>query len=582
MSREAQTPLILWICAGVVFHMVCKDGAEQVAQVVEDRANIRALVQSVREGLRPEDTTFEVLVEAPPTPSPQEAEAPQKETPDEAKTESDPDEPKDEPKPPKVAEKKKDPPKPAEDKKADAPPPPPVAAVPPPPPAPKPEEAKPAEPLPPPPPPDHRIAIRQHVEPNQKDNPNANRIADQANTVQEETVAKLRSHDHDDPNPNAGAMKKPSPTGDTGNNDHDKVAQSEEKAGTDNAPGESKDRSTSAEHHNHEPPAPQQVARAASAPPAIPGGKAGNAGGPASPSQAAAPPSPGGAGPSSPEVVASEGGDFTLDPANPGGDGRSKIAGRKRRQPAPYQAPVKVGSVGLNAPGQPGGPNLNLSMAGVEAAVGHEKLKAERAADGAARRSAHRGKWDKNNFGAYRAAIENYEPSVKIGNQTALNAAQVPFATYLNTVHNRLHPIFAEEFLASLDNLPSEHSLNKQLVTHLEIVLSKDEGKIVRMGVTRQSGVTAFDIVALNAFKRASPYGKAPEAIVSHDGNVYLHWEFHRDPFDACTTRNAFPYMLPAQKGGTVAPVAPPRQAPSLSPTDERRTPPPLLPLRNP
>jgi hypothetical protein len=278
--------------------------------------------------------------------------------------------------------------------------------------------------------------------------------------------------------------------------------------------------------------------------------------------------------------VASEGGDFSLDPANPGGDGRSKRAGR-RRQPAPYQAPVKVGSVGLNAPGQAGGPNLNLSMAGVEASVGLEKLKAERAADGAARRSAHRGKWEKNNFGKYRAAIENYEPSVKIGNQTALNAAQVPFATFLNTVHNRLHPIFAEEFLASLDNLPSEHSLNKELVTHLEIVLSKDEGKIVRMGVTRGSGVTAFDIVALNAFQRASPYGKAPEAIVSHDGNVYLHWEFHRDPFDACTTRNAFPYMLPA-KGGAAAPVAPPRQAPSLSPTDERRTPPPLLPLRNP
>ncbi len=580
MSREAQTPLILWICAGIVFHMVCKDGAEEVAQVVEDRANIRALVQSVREGLRPEDTTFEILIEAPPTPSEEKAEAPAKEAPEEAKPEDEAEEPKDAPKPEKLAEKKPVEPPNAEEKKAEAPPPSPpveekkVAEEK------KVEEQKPAEPLPPPPAPDHRIAIRQHVEPNQKDNPNASRIADQANTVQEETVAKLRSHDQDDPDPNAGAIKKPSPTGDTGNNDHDKIAQSEEKAGTDNAPGESKDHSTSAEHHHAAPPAPEKVARAASAPPAVPGGKAGNGGNPAPPAQASPPPSPGGAGPSSPEVVASEGGSFSLDPANPGGDGKSKHAGR-RRQPAPYQAPVKVGSVGLGAPGQAGGPNLNLSMAGVEASVGLEKLKAERAADGAARRSAHRGKWDKNNFGRYRAAIENYEPSVKVGNQTALNAAQVPFATYLNTVHNRLHPIFAEEFLASLDNLPGEHSLNKQLVTHLEIVLSKDEGKIVRMGVTRASGVTAFDIVALNAFQRASPYGKAPEAIVSGDGNVYLHWEFHRDPFDACTTRNAFPYLLPS-KGGAVAPVAPPRQAPSLSPTDERRTPPPLLPLRTP
>ena len=265
------------------------------------------------------------------------------------------------------------------------------------------------------------------------------------------------------------------------------------------------------------------------------------------------PPAPGGAGPASPEVVAGAGaGGFTMDPANPGGDGKSRRAGKKR-QPAPYQAPVKVGSVGLGAPGIAGGPNLNLSHAGFEASVGREKLEAERAADGAARRSAHRGKWEKNNFGKYKAAIENYEPTVKVGNQTALNAAQSAFATYLNTIHNRLHPIFAEEFLASLDNLPQEHTFNKNLVTHLEIVLSKDEGKIVKMGVTKASGMTAFDIVALNSMNRASPFGKAPDAIVSHDGKVYLHWEFHRDPVDACSTRNAYPYLLPEPRAAAEA-----------------------------
>jgi hypothetical protein len=33
-------------------------------------------------------------------------------------------------------------------------------------------------------------------------------------------------------------------------------------------------------------------------------------------------------------------------------------------------------------------------------------------------------------------------------------------------------------------------------------------------------------------------------SIVSPDGNVYVHWEFHSDPFDACTTRDARPYLL--------------------------------------
>src|SRR5690606_35065333 len=105
----------------------------------------------------------------------------------------------------------------------------------------------------------------------------------------------------------------------------------------------------------------------------------------------------------------------------------------------------------------------------VVASVGDKQLAMERASDGAARRSAHRGQGPKNNFERYRAAIENYDPSVKEGNQTALNAARVPFATYINMIHNRLHPIFAEEFLASLENLPPSNALNGNLITHLEI-----------------------------------------------------------------------------------------------------------------
>src|SRR4029079_11095266 len=108
-------------------------------------------------------------------------------------------------------------------------------------------------------------------------------------------------------------------------------------------------------------------------------------------------------------------------------------------------------------------------------------------------------------------------------------AAKVPFATYINAIHNRLHPIFAEEFLESLDGLPKSHALNQDLITHVEIVLAKDTGRIVRIGITKASGVTAFDVVALSSVSRAQPYGKAPDAIISPDGNVYLHWEFHRD-----------------------------------------------------
>jgi TonB family protein len=96
-----------------------------------------------------------------------------------------------------------------------------------------------------------------------------------------------------------------------------------------------------------------------------------------------------------------------------------------------------------------------------------------------------------------------------------------------------------------LDGLPSDHPLNKpDMKTNLEIVLDKDEGKIVKMGITHSSGSTVFDVAALESVQNASPFGKPPTVIVSPDGKVYLHWEFYRNPYYACSTYFAHPYIL--------------------------------------
>jgi hypothetical protein len=229
--------------------------------------------------------------------------------------------------------------------------------------------------------------------------------------------------------------------------------------------------------------------------------------------------------------------------------------------------------------------NLNLSPQSAVSAIGQDQLARERKADAQRRKSAHIGSWKSLGIDKWRSAIENYVPSVKPGNQTALNTARVPFAGYLNTVHNRLHPIFADSFLASLDSLPGSHPMNRpDIRTHLEIVLSQDDGRVVRMGVTRTSGVTAFDIAALESVQRGSPYGPPPREIVSPDGNVYFHWEFHRNPYYACSTYFARPYILkgkPKSAPPSVEPPAPRPYDPKESPakderTGERRTQPPL------
>lgn len=583
MSREAHIPLVLWISAAIVVHMAGGGGAVEAARFVEERDQFRAMIHAVRDSFRA-DTTFEILVDAPSTP-PSNTPPPPEVAPDDAsKAKAEKDlakldpsaKPKKEkPKPPKLL-----PPKPAA--KVAVKPPPPKKEAPPPPKKEiaKVEPTKPAPvvvapPPPPPPPAEKRLAVKQNVKKDQEDNATAKRIADDANHTEQETMARIRAHDQDAPEPAGGAGG--TAKGEPGNSDHNKTAQSEEKPGNpEHAPGEAKPSSTSVDHNS---PAPATASRAPA--PTMPGSQALGGGNPAAPRPSeASPGAPGGAGPASPEVHAANSGGWRIDPANPGGDGKSRFAGPQRAA-TPYQPPVSVGALGFGAPGIPGGPNLNLTMGGLEAAVGQDQLKRERAADGAARKTAHRGSSDPNKFQKMRAAIENYDPSVKLGNQTSLNAARVPFATFINAIHNRIHPIFAEEFLAALENLPPSHTLNQELVTHVEIVLSKDEGRIVRLGVTKASGSTAFDTVAVSSVQRASPFGKAPDEIVSPDGNIYIHWEFHRDPFDACTTRNARPYLLKAAPT-PVTPAPSPPKRPTLSPTSDDRGsgPAPILPLR--
>jgi TonB family protein len=154
------------------------------------------------------------------------------------------------------------------------------------------------------------------------------------------------------------------------------------------------------------------------------------------------------------------------------------------------------------------------------------------------------GQWQDAPPSKWSDAIERYQARVKPGNQRALNPARGPFGWYLVHVHNRIHPIFVDEFLASLDKFPASERNQPQLVVRIEIALSGKDGSIVRIGVVRSSGVASFDAAALEAVDQAGPFGPPPANLLSSDGNVYFHWEFHRDPVFACSTINARPFLL--------------------------------------
>jgi len=582
----ASIPIALWICTAIVAHFVAAGSAVGVTVVEEarshDRAQIRAMVREVRKELdvvqvdlpdhldmSPADgkddlapknfiekfTNLPFIDDALTEPFKSADEVPDEEK-DPAK--KDPEEKKEVTPPPEVAPPKEKPPEPE------------VAKKDPPPDTPeKPQELVLMK--------DNRIAVRQAAKKDQPDNPNAQRIADDANHVEEETQSRIRSTDQVAENPSPGSNSR-GPTDSVGNSDKDHVAQAEDAKGdAKRAPGENAKDSTTITHQTSAPP------RLASNTQQGGTGPRGAPGGPPSasdPSRASAG-APGGEGPRAPDVGAGDEGTWSLDPANPGGDGASRVAGNKK--PNLPGARELVRSMGLGAGGVGGGGGPSLDWTGFIAAVGEKQLDKERQAAGQSIRSQHRGRYDTNKFERWLPDIENYDPSVKVGNQTALNAAQVPFASYLTGIHNRIHPIFADEFLAMAERLPKSHALNKDLVTNVEIIVSRDEGKVVRMGVTKNSGVTMFDAAALDSIDRASPFGKAPDAIVSSDGYVYLHWEFHRDPVDACSTRNARPFLVKNPKPLTPnIPVRPTKKtAPSETADDDvPNRAGPLLPLR--
>jgi TonB family protein len=160
------------------------------------------------------------------------------------------------------------------------------------------------------------------------------------------------------------------------------------------------------------------------------------------------------------------------------------------------------------------------------------------------------------------AQLENFNPDVRPGNQTALDTLFHPFASFIDAFHRRLHPHWGDGFVASLVAFPDTHPLNDMaLVVKLEFSLNPD-GTVEKVTVVRPSGNTVFDVAAIDAVFAGEPYPSPPEAIRSGDGRVYMRYSFHRD-HNQCGTWLAEPYLLPdppslheeGEPGGSEHPV---------------------------
>lgn len=561
---------MLWVCAAAVLHFATGEQAERMVTLRESELKLRTAAREVADP-DPGPTVLDFQLGTADNPSPPPAaEAPKPDQPAEPEQAK-----KDEPTPEDKAKAEDDKKKKLVDKKKDEP---------------KPDQPK-KEPLPevvakaPPPPPldkdDKKTSVQQHNDKDEAPNPDAKLQADKSHHVKpgEETQATITSvvENAKDPNPGTHqgpADKKP------GDSDKDKIAHDADRPGADVAPNVVPTGAAPTPVQKP-PPEPTKVGKqqgddkkldpnADGKGPKQAGGKATVA---AQDGKGSKAPAPG-----SPDLLKGPDGSFTVPPATAGsavaatpkptppgtGDGKAKVLPQLGKPGGPKW----VGGLGFGAKGDNGKPSIAIDDKVLQAAVGMDELDKLKKVEAATKLSQHKGSWKSGDLAHWKSAIENYVPWVKPGNQTNLGTAAAPFATYLAKIHLRIHPIFGDQFIESLSDFPSSHPLNDmKLVTHMEIVL-KPDGTIHHLGIVKLSGVTMFDVAALDAVERAGPFGKAPEDIVSPDGYVYLHWEFHRDD-QRCSTTNARPYKL--KENSTPKEKEEPKEPPKLPPPEEKK-----------
>lgn len=150
--------------------------------------------------------------------------------------------------------------------------------------------------------------------------------------------------------------------------------------------------------------------------------------------------------------------------------------------------------------------------------------------------------WKAPEPGAWTDAIEHYAPKRAPGRP--LGEAACAWAVFLNVVHIQVHPLYADGYLGSVENLREDDPRRPPRKTYVELEIAVDaHGSVARLGVVKSSTHRGLDAAALESVRLASPLPDPPRAIFSADGLAWFRWEFHADEVFACSTMNIRPQL---------------------------------------
>jgi len=159
--------------------------------------------------------------------------------------------------------------------------------------------------------------------------------------------------------------------------------------------------------------------------------------------------------------------------------------------------------------------------------------------------------------GKVREALRNNRSWVSAGEQVPLGKKATLFHNYLAVAHERIHTLFADSFLASINVFdPSDPLNNMELMTKMEFEILSS-GVVNEIRVLKSSGNTVFDAAAVDSIYRSSPFNPPPTTLLSYNDRVYFRWGFYRN-HRKCGVFNAEPYLLKAP-GAAPEAIAPER-----------------------
>jgi TonB family protein len=173
-----------------------------------------------------------------------------------------------------------------------------------------------------------------------------------------------------------------------------------------------------------------------------------------------------------------------------------------------------------------------------------EQAEQERAAYHKHSQEKRRGQLKFGSFtGKVKRALHNHRSWVASGQQEPLGKRQRVFRSYISVIHDRIHSLFADSFLASLTSLDPTDPLNDfNLMAKLEFEILAS-GHVNDLHVIRSSGNTVFDAAAVDSIYRSAPFRAPPRQILSWNDRVYMRWGFYRNN-RKCGVFNAEPYIL--------------------------------------